>query len=60
MRLISPHPRSISPRQQGENGSFEQASEAMERKFAGGCVCGEISYECRAEPIEEYDCRCNR
>jgi hypothetical protein len=30
----------------------------MERNFAGGCVCGEISYECRAEPIEEYYCHC--
>lgn len=30
----------------------------MTAPFQGGCVCGEIRYECAAEPIVVFHCHC--
>jgi hypothetical protein len=30
----------------------------MDLPFAGGCVCGEVRYECGAEPLMMLNCHC--
>lgn len=30
----------------------------MTLPFTGGCACGEIRFECNAEPIAMYNCHC--
>lgn len=32
--------------------------DAMKIPFTGGCVCGEVRYECTAAPLRMFNCHC--